>query len=137
MLGWSGDTNCPGDMRPPQRGPSRGWGQVIVPQRAAMGRPPCPPSTSQPWVSLLPLQPLPFLTPFSPQSPLPSVQPQFPRGRGLGSLAPAGKLPGGVTHLPALPAGLPEGARAASVSLRVKRKMVSIPGQSSGVKAAS
>lgn len=134
MLGWRGGTNCPGDLRPPHLGPGRGWGQTPL-QGATMGRPPCLPSISQPRISLLPVPPLSFLPPFSLQSPPPSGPAPAPPESGMpGSWWEAA---GEVAHLPALPAGLPEGTGTASVSLRAKRTTVSIPGQSSRVEAAS
>lgn len=74
-----------------------------------MGNPPCPPSIPQPQMSPVP--------------------------PGAGTPGFCWEAAGEVTHLPALLARLPEGAGAASMSLWVKRKMVSIPGQSSRAKA--
>lgn len=117
----------------PSPGTRQGMGTDPPPQGATVGRSPCPPSISQPWIFLLPLPPLSLLPPFSPRSPPPSGPTPAPPGTPGSSWEASGE----VAHLPALPAGLPEGAGAASVSLRVKRKVVSIPGQSSGVKVAS
>lgn len=136
MLGYNqGGTNHSGDPRPPHLGPGRGWGEVSITPGSHHGKitlsalhlpaldlPPPSPSSSFP---------SPFLPP---EPPALRSSPSPPGGRHAWLCRQAA---GEVTHLPALPARLPERAGAASVSLRVKRKILSIPGQSSEVEAAS